>query len=65
MRNAVCPAGQERSTASAVQLRFGNETALAVEVTGTLPQALKRDPGTEASYARLKGVLHPSPIHQV
>src|SRR5665811_1220231 len=30
MRNAVCPDGQERSTASAVQLRFGNETAKAV-----------------------------------
>jgi hypothetical protein len=42
------------STASAVQLRFGNETALAAEVTKTLPQALKRDPRTDGSYARLK-----------
>jgi hypothetical protein len=37
-----------------VQLRFGNETALAAEVTETLPQALKRDPRTDGSYARLK-----------
>jgi aspartyl-tRNA(Asn)/glutamyl-tRNA(Gln) amidotransferase subunit C len=43
-----------------VQLRFGNEPALAAAVTETLPQALKRDPGTGGSYARLKGVLHPS-----
>jgi hypothetical protein len=50
---------------SAVQLRFGNETALAAEVTEILPQALKRDPRTDGSYARLKGVLHPSPIHQM
>ena len=39
---------------SAVQLRFGNETALAAEVTEVLPQALKRDPRTDGSYARLK-----------
>src|SRR5664279_4797200 len=32
----------------------------ATEVTETLPQALKRDLGTDGSYARLKGVLHPS-----
>jgi len=50
---------------SAVQLGFGNETALAAEVAETLPQALKRDPKTEGSYARLKGVLHPSPMHQM
>jgi hypothetical protein len=37
-----------------VQSRFGNETALAAEVTETLPQALKRDPRTAGSYARLK-----------
>src|ERR1017187_5768958 len=42
------------STASAVQLGFGNETALATEVTETLPQALKRDPRIDGSYARLK-----------
>src|ERR1035437_3527222 len=42
------------STASAVQLRFGNETALAAEVTEVLPQALKHDPRTDGSYARLK-----------
>jgi hypothetical protein len=30
-----------------------------------LPQALKRDLETDGSYARLKGVLHPSPIHQM
>ena len=42
------------STASAVQLGFGNETALAAEVTETLPQALKRDPRIDGSYARLK-----------
>src|ERR1035437_2214673 len=53
------------STASAVQLRFVNEPALATEVTETLPQALKRDPGTDGSYARLKGVPHPPPIHQM
>jgi hypothetical protein len=50
---------------SAVQLRFENEPALAAEVTETLPQALKRDPRTDSSYARLKGVLHPSPIQQM
>src|SRR5664279_6111223 len=33
----------------------------ATEVTETLPQALKRDPGTDGSYARLKGVPHPPP----
>ncbi|HZM08868.1 MAG TPA: hypothetical protein VFC15_01515, partial [Candidatus Limnocylindrales bacterium] len=32
----------------------GNETALATEVTETLPQALKRDPRIDGSYARLK-----------
>ena len=37
-----------------MQLRFGNETALAAEVTETLPQALKRDPSTDGSYALLK-----------
>jgi hypothetical protein len=37
-----------------VQLGFGNETALATEVTETLPQALKRDPRIDGSYARLK-----------
>src|SRR5664280_1888439 len=37
----------------------------ATEVTETLPQALKRDLGTDGSYARLKGVLHPSPIYQM
>src|SRR5664280_2104713 len=37
------------STASAVQLGFGNETALATEVTETLPQALKRDPRIDGS----------------
>src|SRR5664280_2598806 len=42
------------STASAVQLRVGNQTALAAEVTETLPQALKRDPRIDGSYARLK-----------
>src|ERR1017187_7475556 len=42
------------STASAVQLGFGNETALAAEVTEPLPQALKRDPRIDGSYARLK-----------
>ena len=42
------------SAASAVQLGFGNETALATEVTETLPQALKRDPRIDGSYARLK-----------
>ena len=46
-------------------LGFGNEPALATEGTETLPQALKRDPGTDGRYARLKGVLHPSPIHQM
>jgi hypothetical protein len=33
--------------------------SLPAEVTETLPQALKRDPRTDGSYARLKGVLHP------
>src|ERR1035437_4036622 len=48
------------STASAVQLGFGNETALATEVTETLPQALKRDPRIDGSYARLKACsAHP------
>src|ERR1035437_4117657 len=42
------------SAASAVQLRFGNETALPAEVTETLPQALKHDPRTDGSYGRLK-----------
>src|ERR1035441_7480649 len=42
------------STASAVQLGFGNETALATEVTETLPQALKRDPRNDGSYASMK-----------
>src|ERR1035441_1761087 len=42
------------SAASAVQLGFGNETAVATEVTETLPQALKRDPRIDGSYARLK-----------
>jgi hypothetical protein len=37
-----------------VQLGFGNETALATEVTETLLQALKRDPRIDGSYARLK-----------
>src|SRR5664279_5016112 len=32
----------------------------ATEVTETLPQALKREPGTRGTYIRLKGVLHPS-----
>ncbi len=45
-----------RSTALAVQLRFGNETAS--EVTKTSPQALKRDRRTDGSYARLKAVFH-------
>jgi hypothetical protein len=43
-----------------MQLRFGNEMALATEVTKRLPQTLKRGPETNGSYARLKGVLHPS-----
>jgi hypothetical protein len=47
-----------------VQLEFGNETALAAEVTETLPQALKRDLRIDGNYARLEGVLHPSPMHQ-
>ncbi len=43
------------STALAVQLRCGDEPALqAAEVTEPLPQALKRDPRTAGSYARLK-----------
>src|SRR5664280_1330179 len=37
----------------------------ATEGTETVPQALERDPGTDGRYARLKGVLHPSPIHQI
>src|SRR5664279_5149695 len=52
------------STASAVQFRI-REPALATEGTETLPQALKRAPATDGRYARLKGVLHPSPIHQM
>src|ERR1035441_6164582 len=43
-----------RAGVEAVQLRFGNETALAAEVTEPLPQALKRGPRTDGSYARLK-----------
>jgi hypothetical protein len=46
-------------------LGFENEPALATEGTETLPQAPKRDPGTDGRYARLKGVLHSSPIHQM
>src|SRR5664279_456843 len=38
----------------AVQLRSGNKPALAAEATETLPQALKRDLGTDGSHARLK-----------
>jgi LmbE family N-acetylglucosaminyl deacetylase len=37
-----------------MQLKVENETALAAEVTEPLPQALKRDPGTDRRCARLK-----------
>ena len=51
------------STALAVQLRFGNKTALAAEGTEPLPQALKRDSRTDGSCARLKACsTHRLPI---
>ena len=51
------------STALAVQLRPWVEPALAAAATETLPQALKRDPGTDGSQCTPEGRAPPMPIH--
>jgi hypothetical protein len=68
-QNRTLPGALKRSSHQEVHsmgyaLTF-SAACLAAAVTETLPQALKRDPRTDGSYARLKGVLHPSPIHQM
>ena len=55
----------ESKTSEITTLVHFSAASLAAEVTETLPQALKRDPRTDGSYACLKGVLHPSPIQQM